>query len=196
MDWEADNTFKRDATKLFVEFRSEINGNESRTYEDCEELMRFIDRYAVHNVGTRELYKYLKAKPGNTLLDCLTVYDIAYMILVYENTVLVWDELMRYRSRTKPRAKKLLHHAKRGTKLREFLDGWTQDGRQYYSSLVKMVKGWKSNDAFWETIQEHWREYAKLNHSSISVHNGASMEVVNDIEEDDEDVKMMDFTQV
>ena len=59
-----------------------------------------------------------------------------------------------------------------------------------------MAKGRKNNDAFWETIQEHWQEYVKLNHSSISVRNGASMEVVNDIKEDDEDVKMMDFTQV
>ena len=77
VDWEADNMFNRDDTKLVVEFCSEFSDSESKTYEDCEELMRFIDGYAVHNVGTRELYKYLKAKPGNTLLDCLTVYNIA-----------------------------------------------------------------------------------------------------------------------
>ena len=96
-DWESDRVLQRKDTKLFVGLRDEDVGVlASKTFEECEDLMRFLDEDAIHNVGTRELHKCLKAKPGNTLLDCLSVYDIAYTILVYENTADVWDEIMRY----------------------------------------------------------------------------------------------------
>ena len=196
MDWEADNTFKRDDTRLFVKFCSEISSSESTTYEDCKELMHFIDGDTVHNVGTNELYKYCKAKSGNTLLDCLTVYDIAYTILLYENTADVWKEIMLSRDATNPRTAEQLYHAKRGTKLREFSDGWTQEGHKYYRKLVEMVNGWKSDGMFWETLQEHWREYVRLHHASINVRNGPTMDADDDIEEDEEAVEMMDFTQM
>ena len=49
---------------------------------------------------------------------------------------------------------------------------------------------------FWETLQKHWREYVKNNHSSINVRNGASIELDNHSNEEEEDVEMMDFSQV
>jgi len=196
VDYETGNLLKIEDTKLFAEFRTEISDGESKSYDNCEELMRFIDEYAVHNIGTRELYKYTKAKPGDTLLDYLTVQDIAYTLLVYENSVDVWNEIMQHRGQKNPRTATQLYHAKRGTKLKEFSDGWTEVGKQYYGSLVKMVKGWRSNEMFWETLQGHWREYAKKNHSSISVRTGPAMEDADDIEEDEEEIEMMDFTQV
>ena len=197
VDYETGNLLKIDDTKLFAEFRTDISDSQSKSYEDCEELMRFIDEYAVHNIGTRgELYKYTKAKPGDTLLDYLTVQDIAYTFLVYENSVNVWSEIMQHRGQKNPREATQLYHAKRGTKLKEFSDGWTEVGKQYYGSLVKMVKGWRSNEMFWETLQDHWREYAKKHHSSISVRTGPAMEDADDIEEDEEEIEMMDFTQV
>ena len=196
-DWESDRLLQREDTKLFVGLRDmDVDDTASKTFEDYEDLMRFLDGYAVHNVGTRELHKYLKAKPGNTLLDCLSVYDIAYTILVYENTADVWEEIMRCRGVTNPRTAEQLYHAKRGTKLREFSDGWTQEGHKYYRKLVEMVNGWKSDGMFWETLQEHWREYVRLHHASINVRNGPTMDADDDIEEDEEAVEMMDFTQM
>ena len=196
VDWVNNNKLKVEDAKLFVKFRGEIEDAEYKAYDDCEELLRFMDEYAIHNIGTRELNKCFKAKPGTTLMDHLTVYDIAYTILVYENSVQVWDEIMQYRGRQNPRTAVQLYHAKRGTKLREFSDGWTLDGRKYYSRLVEMVKGWRSSEMFWETLQEHWREYVKNNHSSINVRNGASIELDNHSNEEEEDVEMMDFSQV
>ena len=196
VDWVNDNKLKVEDAKLFVKFRGDIEDAEYKAYDDCEELLRFMDEYAIHNIGTRELHKCFKAKPGTTLLDHLTVYDIAYTILVYENSVQVWDEIMQYRGRQNPRTAVQLYHAKRGTKLREFSDGWTLDGRNYYSRLVEMVKGWRRSEMFWETLQEHWREYVKHNHSSINVRNGASIDLDNHSNEEEEDVEMMDFSQV
>jgi len=59
-----------------------------------------------------------------------------------------------------------------------------------------MVKGWRRSEMFWETLQEHWREYVKHNHSSINVRNGASIDLDNHSNEEEEDVEMMDFSQV
>ena len=58
-----------------------------------------------------------------------------------------------------------------------------------------MVKGWKANEQFWESLQEFWREYVELNHSRVSVRNGPSMEM-NENVDDQEEVELMDFTQV
>jgi len=115
---------------------------------------------------------------------------------VYKNTVNVWDEIMQHRGKDNPRTATQLYHAKRGTKLREFSDGWTKEGREYYGLLVAMVKSWRSDEIFWETLQERWREYERNNHSSISVRTQAAMEADDDVEQDDEEVEMMDFTQV
>ena len=95
-----------------------MSKSQSKVYRNFEELLRFFNEYAVHNIGTRELYKYTKAKPGDTLLDYLTMYDIAYTFLVYENTVNVWDEIMQHRGKNNPRTATQLYHAKRGTKSR------------------------------------------------------------------------------
>ncbi len=76
------------------------------------------------------------------------------------------------------------------------MDGWTQEGHEYYRKLVEMVKGWKSDGMFWETLQEHWRKYVRLHHASINVRNGPSLDADNNIEEDVEAVEMMDFTQM
>ena len=191
VDWVANRTFNLVDEKLFAD----LDINTSKSYNDCAELLRFIDQYAVHNVGTRELDKFLKARPGETLLDILSDQDIAYSILVYENSVDVWEEIMENRGRENPRAANQLYHVKRGTKLREFADGWTPGGREYYRNVVKMVKGWKANEQFWESLQEFWREYVELNHSRVSVRNGPSMEM-NENVDDQEEVELMDFTQV
>ena len=79
--WVANRTFNLVDEKLFAD----LDINTSKSYNDCAELLRFIDQYAVHNVGTRELDKFLKARPGETLLDILSDQDIAYSILVYEH---------------------------------------------------------------------------------------------------------------
>ena len=135
-----DNLFKMESKKLLVKFCLEDLGEIE--YEDCEGLLRFFDKYAYHTVGSRELTKYLQAKPAATLLDRLTVSDIAYTFLVYESSEPVWDENFRH-MHDLPFEKTAvpLHHSKRGTKLKEYTDRWTVKGYEYFLELKAIILG-------------------------------------------------------
>ncbi len=74
---------------------------------------------------------------------------IAYTFLVYESSEPVWDKNFRHRHDLLFKKTALpLHHSKRGTKLKEYTDGWTVKGGEYFLALKAMILGWKKNDAF------------------------------------------------
>ena len=55
--------------------------------------MYFLDKYTTVMVGgARSMTKYYKNHNGNTLLDRLTPFDIAYSFLVYESAQDMWKE--------------------------------------------------------------------------------------------------------
>ena len=57
-------------------------------YEAAESFLYFLDKYSMVMVGgARAMTKYYKNNRGKSLLDRLTVSDIAYSILVYERCV-------------------------------------------------------------------------------------------------------------
>ena len=81
--------------KIFVKIRvmTNIDKEEERDlpeYEDLEPFLRFIDKYVSKAVP---LFKKWKRNNKNkTLLDRITPSDIAYTILVFENSRSVWEE--------------------------------------------------------------------------------------------------------
>lgn len=121
--------------------------------------------------------------------------DIAYTFLVYESSEPVWDENFRHRHALAfDKTAVPLYHSKRGTKLKEYTDGWTGKGCEYFVELKSMVAGWKKNDAFWGSLQTHWRAYAKENHKWIQV-GSKSDEVGEDgLDPEDVEVEMLDLS--
>jgi hypothetical protein len=73
---------------------------------------------------------------SKTFLDKLTASDIAYTILVYENTKEVWEEEVQIMARYKTdkercnaaHHKNPKYHVGRGKHLKRFEDGWTDNG--------------------------------------------------------------------
>jgi hypothetical protein len=69
----------------------------------------------------------------------VTASDIAYTILVYENTKEVWEEDLQIKtsSRADDERCNAMHHKKnkyhvgRGKRLKRFGDGWTNNGQEY-----------------------------------------------------------------
>ena len=93
--------------------------------------------------------KFLQAKPADTLLDRLTVSDIAYTILVYKNLEPVWDESFHHMHQgTYDKTAVPLYHSKKGGKLKEYTDKWTVDRCKYFTELKDMVSSWKKNETF------------------------------------------------
>ncbi len=62
------------------------------SYNEAEPFLIFIDKYVKLAVGGHFIAKWMKMNHNKTLLDKLTLSDIAYTILICENSKEVWDE--------------------------------------------------------------------------------------------------------
>jgi hypothetical protein len=99
-------------------------------------------------------------------LDIGTVSDIAYTILVYENSKEVWGKELQIRVnlKTEDKRKKAMqkqkpkYHEGRGKQVQRYGDGWTDNGRKYYQELLGIFRNLKSSDV-WKTLQDHWKMY-------------------------------------
>jgi hypothetical protein len=116
--------------------------------DEMDKYMYFLDKYTSLLVGVRELNDYFKKQPGKTLLNKLTSSDIAYSILVYENSVDVWKEEARLMKenpggrrketlRSNELTAKVRYHWPRGKRIPFGWDGWTAKGKEYYEDLKK-----------------------------------------------------------
>ncbi len=93
---------------------------------------------------------------GKTFLDKVTASDIAYTILVYENTKEEWEEEVQikawYRNdeerRNAMHYKKTKYHVGRRKHLKKFGNSWTDNGREYYQELLMIFKQLKSSDVW------------------------------------------------
>ncbi len=98
--------------------------------------------------------------------------DIAYTILVYENTKEVWEEDLQIKASSKDDMERhhAMHHKKpkydkgRGKHLKRFCNGWTGDGQEYYQELLGIFKYLKSSNV-WGTLQEYWILYQKKHYA-------------------------------
>ena len=55
-------------------------------------FLRFLDKYVSQAVGHHTFARWKKSHQTKTLLDTISVSDIAYTILVCENSKEVWEE--------------------------------------------------------------------------------------------------------
>jgi hypothetical protein len=62
------------------------------TYDKAEHFLRFLYKYVSHAVGNHYFLQWSKSNRSKTILDKVTASDIAYTILVYENTKEMWEE--------------------------------------------------------------------------------------------------------
>ena len=124
------------------------------TDDYLKDFMQFLDKYVSHAVGNHHFMQWSKSNRTKTFLDKVTASDIAYTILVYENSKEVWKEKLQIRAtsrtddkrRTATRVKKPRYHEGRGKRLKRYGDGWTEDGREYYQLLLGIFKNLKSSD--------------------------------------------------
>ncbi len=113
-----------------------------------------------------------KLNRSKTFLDKVTASDIAYTVLVYENTKEVWEEDLQIKasSRTDEKRCNAMHHKKPKyhvgleKHLKRFGDGWTNNGQEYYQELLRIFKELKSRDV-WNTLQDHWTLYQKKHYA-------------------------------
>ena len=143
------------------------------TYQDAEPFLRFIDKYVKLTIGGHYVNKWIRMNRNKTLLDKLTSSDIAYTILVCENSKEVWDEEIRIKKechtrdemKRAPRMAKQKYHEGRGKRLKRYEDGWTTNGVDYYKSLCETFKTLKAHHV-WNYLQVHWSTYKKTHYET------------------------------
>ena len=163
-------------------------------YEENLEFLTFMDFYVSKLAGARELKSWSVKNPGKTLLDKMTASDIAYAILVYENGIDVWMERFKKKQMNTQEQSQVVqsatlkYHHPVGTKLKAYHDGWTQDGRDYYYSLLKTIQRIKGNTELWDVMKDNWRTYLNKNKRGSFVHVAASMGGHNGEEMEEEEI--------
>lgn len=143
------------------------------TYEDAEPFLRFIDKYVKLAVGGYYVNKWIRMNRNKTLLDKVTSSDIAYTILVCENSTEVWDEEIRIKQechtrdemKRAKRTAKQKYHEGRGKRLKRYEDGWTTDGVNHYKSLCETFRTLKTHYV-WNHLQVHWSTYRKTHYET------------------------------
>jgi hypothetical protein len=99
--------------KIYVNARGWTSDPEDSepTYDQLEHFLRFLDKYVSHDVGNHYFLQWSKLNRSKTFLDKVTASDIAYTILVYENTKEVWEEDLQIKasSRTNEERRNAMH---------------------------------------------------------------------------------------
>jgi hypothetical protein len=98
----------------------------------------------------------------------VTTFDIAYTILMYENSKEVWEEEWHIKKSISDDIqrkqatchKKPKYHEGRGKRLKKYDDGWTNIGREYNQELLDTFKKLKSSEV-WKPLHDHWKLYQK-----------------------------------
>ena len=194
--------YDNDDGKLLLEQRMWVQKKVTEpSFEDAKPLLYFLDKYATIVVGgARALGKYFKQNRGKSLLDKLTVSDIAYSFLVYESAHDVWsEEVLKAKTCATADEKNSFehtavnkYHVKRGTRLPLYQDGWTNEGQEYFKNLCREIETLKASDKLWTSLKVHWTTYVKKYHSTlfharIEVDEAALEEDNNNKENDDND---------
>ena len=128
-----------------------------------------MDKYVSKFSGARQLQHFNKMHPSESILNIMTLSDIVYSILCYENGQEVWLERLKLKrmdceEKDAFRKKaKLRYHVCTGSKLKAFRDGWTESGRTYYSELLKLFQDMKNDTLFWDKVVSHWKSFMRKN---------------------------------
>ncbi len=64
----------------------------AQQYDEREHFLRFIDKYVCQASGNYQIAKWTRTNKHKLILDKVIASDIAYSIIVYENTKEVWEE--------------------------------------------------------------------------------------------------------
>ncbi len=74
------------AVERFMSMQGDGQVISKPTYDQAEHFLRSLDKYVSHSVGNHYFLQWSKLNKSKTFLDKVTASDIAYTILVYENT--------------------------------------------------------------------------------------------------------------
>ncbi len=70
-----------------------------QAYDQVEHFLQFLDKYVSCAIGSHLFLQWSKSNCTKTFLDRVTSSDIAYTILVYENSKEVWGRRVAHQEK-------------------------------------------------------------------------------------------------
>ncbi len=150
-------------------------------------------------MGNYTFARWKKLHQIKIVLDKIFASNIAYTILVYENSKEVWEEKLLIKACEKTDKEKKnaerrhnpRYHEEKGKCLKRYGNGWTEEGRKYYQELLKTFQDLKSS-VFWdESLQGYWNKYQIKHYGKIRAnYNNTESDINEDEDEPEEDWKV------
>ena len=162
-DHRADNNITVDTDgKIFMDIRNwDAEPDDLTEYEDLEVFMRYLDKYVRNNINGDIMKEWKRMNRNKTLIHRLKPGDIAYVTLTYEAKLDVWKRDVLGLAEEQPKIKPKYQ---REGKIARYCDAWSDEGRQYYKTLVKEYTRLWSDGNFITALVEHWRTYESKHH--------------------------------
>lgn len=140
----------------------------------------FISDCVLKTYGWRFVGKWIEKSPGKSVMDMITVSDIAYAITVIENSKEVWEQQEEIKamsptqqekfknpkalpaSQRKKYTKKVPKYTTRKGRVAGYLaTGWTKDGKKRYMEIKKTWDTLYKDDLWIEQWLRCWDDYAE-----------------------------------
>lgn len=151
--------------------------------EDNKELVPifwFVNEFVADLYGKRFIRKWLKSNKGKTILDLVTMSDIAYCLTLVENNCEVWDEMHLISTLSPEEQKKWKNPknlspderknyikkqprftSKKGRKFQYKKYGMNDEGVNRYNAKWAAWKALAKHNVSWEKLQEAWIEFSR-----------------------------------
>lgn len=143
-----------------------------------KKLFHFIVECVVKTYGQSKITKWVEKHPGKTVLDMITVSDIAYSVVVIDNSSKVWEqqehiktlddeEQEKFKNPKLLPARERAEYAKvlpkytqrKGKKAGYLASGWNNDGRLKYKDVKKNWDMLYEIDDWLELWREDWENF-------------------------------------
>lgn len=158
--------------------------NAFKSNKDFYPILDLFAKYATKLYGMSNIQANIKNNKGTTLLDVITMSDVAYVVTLIENNVAKWEEAIEIealhedeQAKFKPKNRRMLSDAtarekytkkkskftnRKGRKSGYLGHGWSKDGIEFYNSNWKMWRKFSRNKEVWGKMEIAWESYVMV----------------------------------
>jgi len=207
-DAKEENTLQLDRDLSFlVDIPTRLS--EETTVDELNAVYRFVTMIVSKLLGVRSIKKWMRNNKGKSVLDMITMSDIAYTLTLIENNREKWNQIYdisrmtpeeqeKWKKAGKLPKEQRAHYvrkeprftSKKGNKASYKLPGINDEGKKYYEKQLNAWKALATDKTSWDMLQEGWNEYnAAIGWAEQWIEQGDSGLATVSVDEEEEEVR-------
>ena len=207
-DAKEENTLQLDRDLSFlVDIPTRLS--DETTVDELNAVYRFVTMIVSKLLGVRSIKKWMRNNKGKSVLDMITMSDIAYTLTLIENNREKWNQIYdisrmtpeeqeKWKKAGKLPKEQRAHYvrkeprftSKKGNKASYKLPGMNDEGKKYYEKQWKAWKALATDKTSWDMLQEGWNEYnAAVGWAEQWIEQGDSGLATVSVDEEEEEVR-------